>query len=68
MKKTFDLQTIEVDNVVVSFFYKREKNDIYGNPRYRVYIMSSNTPTVIETIAKTYDICDWVHSFIKYSW
>lgn len=65
MVKTFDLNTIVVEDMNISFFYKRENNDIYGNPRCRVYMINSDTKAVIEKIAKTYDVKDWVRSYIK---
>jgi hypothetical protein len=65
MVKTFDLNTIVVEDMNISFFYKRENNDIYGNPRYRVYMINSDAKAVIEKIAKTYDVKDWVRSYIK---
>lgn len=65
MKKFHDLKTVIVDHVAINYFYTREKNDINGNPRYRVYIMDPEAPAVIETIAKTYCIDSWVKSFIK---
>lgn len=59
MLKLHDLKTVvvECESALqsVSFFYIREKNDVNGNPRYRVYIMDPETPTVYETIFKCYE-------------
>ena len=65
MKKFHDLKTVVVDHIAINYFYTREKNDACGNPRYRVFIMDPEAPAVIETIAKTYNIGDWVRSFIE---
>ena len=59
MLKFHDLKNVVVENESalesVSFFYIREKNDINGNPRYRVYIMDPEAPAVYETIFKCYE-------------
>lgn len=59
MIKFHDLKTVIVENESalesVSFFYLREKNDINGNPRYRVYIMDPESAAVYETIFKCYE-------------
>ena len=65
MIKTHDLKEIVVDGVAIQYFYKREQNDYYGNPRYRVYILNPNERFVTEKIAKKYEMTDWIHSYIK---
>lgn len=65
MKKFHDLKTVVVNHLAINYFYTREKNDINGNPRYRVYIMDPDAPAVIEIIAKTYCLDSWVKSFIE---
>ncbi len=67
MKKLHDLKTTIANYETVSFFYVREKNDINGNPRYRVYIMDTDTPTVYETIFKCYEsqISERVKMFVE---
>lgn len=65
MSKTYNLETIVVDTLTINYFHFREKNDCYGNPRYRVFIIQPNTYTVIEQIAKTYNVKDWVRSYVK---
>ena len=53
--KIYDLKTTKANFETVSFFYIREKNDVNGNPRFRVYILDSETGTVYETIFKCYE-------------
>lgn len=67
MKKYHDLKTITVNHISINYFYIREKNDVNGNPRYRVYIMDPDAPTVYETIVKTYEslIKDAVIAFVE---
>ena len=65
MKKFHDLKPVVVNHVAINYFYTREKNDINGNPRYRVYIMDTEAPAVVETIAKTYCLDSWIKSFIE---
>ncbi len=55
MKKQHELKQIIIDNEIINYFYTREKNDINGNARYRVYIIDPETPTVYETIIKAYE-------------
>lgn len=59
MLKAHDLRTTTatLDGVpaAVSYFYKREKNDINGNPRFRVHIIDVGAPAVYETILKCYE-------------
>lgn len=67
MTKYHDLKTITVNHISINYFYTREKNDVNGNPRYRVYIMDPDAPTVYETIVKTYEslIKDAVIAFVE---
>ena len=53
--KMHDLKTTKANFETVSFFYIREKNDVNGNPRFRVFILDSETGTVYETIFKCYE-------------
>jgi len=53
--KTHELKTVVINGLAINYFYKREKNDINGNPRFRVYIMDRDAPAVYETIFKTYE-------------
>lgn len=55
MKKAHDLKTVYIDGLAVQYFYKREKNDINGNPRFRVWIIDPEGPAVYEEIIKTYE-------------
>ena len=67
MKKIHDLKTIVVNHIAINYFYIREKNDVNGNPRFRVYIIDPDGPAVYETIFKTYEglIKDHVIMFIE---
>jgi hypothetical protein len=65
--KTHDLKSVVIDGNEFSYFYTREKNDINGNPRFRVYIIDSDGPAVHETIFKCYEsqISERVETFIE---
>lgn len=67
MKKAHTLKTVVINHIEINYFYTREKNDVNGNPRYRVYIMDPDAPTVYETIVKTYEslIKDAVIAFVE---
>ena len=53
--KLHDLKTVIINHIAINYFYTREKNDVNGNPRYRVYIMDPDAPAVYERIFKTYE-------------
>ncbi len=55
MPKINDLKTVVVDGIAINYFFKKEKNDINGNPRFRVFIMDPDALAVYETIVKCYD-------------
>lgn len=65
--KIHDLKTVYIDGVAINYFYIREKNDRNGNPRFRVYIIDPETPTVYADIIKTYEglIADAVKNRIE---
>ena len=65
--KIRDLKTVVVDCVAVNYFYTRERNDVNGNPRFRVYVIDPDTTAVYELLVKTYEglICDHVKQFIR---
>lgn len=67
MLKTHELKTTKANYETVSFFYIREKNDVNGNPRFRVFILDNDTPTVYETILKCYEsqLCERVAAHIE---
>lgn len=69
MKKIHDLKTVYIDCVAVQYFYTRDKNDVNGNPRFRVYIIDPEAPAVYETIIRTYgSLDDAVKRFITEAW
>lgn len=55
MLKAYNLKSTIANYERVNFFYKREKNDINGNPRFRVYILDNEAPAVYETVIKCYE-------------
>lgn len=55
MLKTHELKTIKANYETIPFFYNREKNDINGNARFRVFFLDMETATVYETILKCYE-------------
>mgnify|MGYP003299631750 CR=1 FL=1 len=65
--KTHDLKTIRANYETVQYFYTREKNDINGNPRFRVFVIDQETATVHEIIFKCYEsqIADRVRASIE---
>ena len=67
MVKIKDLKTAYIDCIAVNYFYQREKCDVYGNSRFRVFIIDPDGPAVYETIFKTYEglIADHVKAFIE---
>ena len=65
MTKTHDLKTVVVNHIAFNYFYTREKNDVNGNPRYRVYIIDPDGPAVYERIFKTYSVEDSVKNYLE---
>lgn len=65
--KNHDLHTVIINHIPVNYFYHREKNDINGNPRFRVYIIDPEAPTVYEKIFKCYEsqISERVKMFVE---
>ena len=55
MQKIHDLKTIVCDGIAINYFSTREKNDINGNPRFKVFIIDPDTSAIYETIFKGYD-------------
>ena len=55
MKKQHSLNTVVVDNIAIQYFYTKEKRDINGNSRFRVYILDPDSPVVYERIFKCYE-------------
>ena len=65
MTKTHDLKTVVVNHIAFNYFYTREKNDVNGNPRYRVYIIDPDGPAVYERIFKTYSAEDSIKNYLE---
>ena len=67
MIKYHDLKTVIIDGQPLNYFYKREKNDVNGNPRFRVYMFCNSGDLLIETIFKTYEslIPKQIEKFIR---
>lgn len=55
MTKEYQLNYIISDHVEIKYFYKREKSDVNGNSRFKVYIIDPEAPAVYETIFKCYE-------------
>ena len=55
MKKQHSLNTVVVDHVAIQYFYTKEKRDINGNSRFRVFIMDPDAPVIYERIFKCYE-------------
>ena len=67
MKKTHELNTVVVDHIAYDYFYTKEKKDVNGNSRFRVYIIDPDAPAVYETVFKCYEcqIKEIVAAFIE---
>ena len=67
--KIHDLNSVVIGGNRFYYFYTREKSDVNGNPRYRVYITDPDTPAVYELILKCYQsqIQERVTAFIENS-
>ena len=51
----YDLKTIVIDCNRYSYFYKREKNDVNGNPRFRAWLFDPDNIAVYEKVIKCYE-------------
>ena len=67
--KMYDLKTVVINHIAINYFYTREKNDINGNPRFRVFIMDPDANAVYVKIFKTYEslIPERVRAFMEES-
>lgn len=65
--KNHSLKTVIINHIAIDYFYTKEKKDVNGNPRYRVYIIDPEAPAVYEKIFKCYEseILERVHAFIE---
>ena len=65
--KIRNMKTVVVDCIAVNYFYIRERNDVNGNPRFKVYIIDPDGSAVYERVVKTYEglICDYVRGFVR---
>ena len=55
MQKIHNLKTITVNHMAINYFYIKSKNDINGNPRYKVFIIDPFAPSVHEKLFKCYE-------------
>ena len=62
-----NLKTVIINHIAIDYFYTKEKKDVNGNSRYRVYIIDPEAPAVYEKIFKCYEseISERVHAFIE---
>ena len=67
MLKMHNAHFVIADHITWNYFYTREKRDINGNSRFRVYIMDPEGPVVYERIFKCYEfeIGDCVKNYIE---
>lgn len=65
--KNHSLKTVIINHIAIDYFYTKEKKDVNGNPRYRVYIIDPEAPAVYEKIFKCYEseISERVQAFIE---
>ena len=59
----YDLKTIVIDCNRYSYFYKREKNDVNGNPRFRVWLLDPDNIGVYENVIKCYE--SQIHGYLE---
>lgn len=66
MKKTHELKSLVIDCEKLSYFYTKEKRDVNGNARFRVYIIDPDG-AVYERIFKCYEsrLPEAIKHFIK---
>ena len=65
MIKIHDLKTLVINSISYSYFFKKEKNDYCGNPRYRVWIIDPDGPAVYERIFTTYCLESTLANYIE---
>ena len=67
MKKYHELKNVIIDGEKLNYFYTKEKRDVNGNARFRVYMFCGSGDLVIETILKTYEsqLPEAIKHFIK---
>lgn len=67
MKRMHNLAAVIIDGEQFNYFYTRDRNDVNGNPRFRVYIIDPDGPAVHETIFGCYEsqIPERVRLFIE---
>ena len=56
--KSYILESTVINGVRYSYFFKREKSDVNGNSRYRVWIIDPDGGVVYEKIVKAYGAYD----------
>lgn len=53
--KTHELHTVTAHGVTILYFYTKEKRDINGNSRFRVYMIDTETGHIHERVFTTYE-------------
>ena len=63
------LNSVVIGGELFQYFYTRERNDVNGNTRHRVYIIDPDGPAVHETIFKCYEsqLAERVTAYIEYN-
>lgn len=53
--KQHTLHSVTAHGLTILYFYTKEKRDVNGNSRYRVFMIDTETNTVYERIFTTYE-------------
>lgn len=53
--QTHNLKSIVIDSIRYTYFYRREKNDRNGNPRFRLWFIDPDAAAVYEKVVTCYE-------------